>query len=251
MKVLVYSDLHLEFAGFTPPHGDYDAVVLAGDIGVGTEGVEWAIQTFTEVPVVYIFGNHEFYHHELRAVMQAAFEIADGTNIHVVQNETVSLNGVDFICATLWTDFRIRGDEGMGMLQAGSYMNDFRLIRYGDQKLSPADTQEFHFESYHYLAKSVANGSASRKRVIVTHHAPSERSILKQRYDLDLGFAFASNMDDFIRTCGAELWIHGHTHESADYIIGQTRVVSNPRGYARSPTTAGNKEFDPNYVVEV
>ena len=28
----------------------------------------------------------------------------------------------------------------------------------------------------------------------------------------------------------AQLWIHGHTHDSFDYVVNGTRVVCNPRG---------------------
>ena len=43
------------------------------------------------------------------------------------------------------------------------------------------------------------------------------------------------------------LWIHGHTHFNVDYKIGQTRVVTNQRGYVDTP----NETFDPSLVLEV
>ena len=83
---------------------------------------------------------------------------------------------------------------------------------------------------------------------MVTHHAPSIRSIA-DRYKLDpVSAAFASNMDDFILEYQPRLWIHGHTHESFDYKIGKTRVVCNPRGYA---STEENKRFRPDYTLVV
>ena len=62
MRIHILSDLHTEFAPYTPdPAADgADVVVLAGDIGLRTRGVEWARQAF-RVPTFYVPGNHEYY----------------------------------------------------------------------------------------------------------------------------------------------------------------------------------------------
>jgi len=65
MKLHILSDLHTEFADFSPPETGADVVILAGDIGVGVGGVEWAARRFSKVPVVYVPGNHEFYGHDI------------------------------------------------------------------------------------------------------------------------------------------------------------------------------------------
>ena len=88
-KILVYSDLHLEFSDFAPSSAEFDVVVLAGDIGVGTQGVEWAIRNFEDKPVVYICGNHEFYGLDLHGVMRESRELAAGSNVHFLENESV------------------------------------------------------------------------------------------------------------------------------------------------------------------
>ncbi len=51
MKLHVLSDLHTEFAEFSPPETDADVVILAGDIGVGLGGIEWAARRFPKAPV--------------------------------------------------------------------------------------------------------------------------------------------------------------------------------------------------------
>ncbi|CAN7715488.1 metallophosphoesterase [Variovorax sp. LjRoot175] len=63
MKLLILSDLHLEFETFEPPQGlEFDVVVLAGDIhSPGRRAVEWAEARFAAKPVVYVPGNHEYY----------------------------------------------------------------------------------------------------------------------------------------------------------------------------------------------
>jgi calcineurin-like phosphoesterase family protein len=46
--------------------------------------------------------------------------------------------------------------------------------------------------------------------------------------------AFHTELHDFIYDRPqVKLWIHGHTHDDFDYVINQTRVVCNPRGYVK------------------
>jgi hypothetical protein len=44
-------------------------------------------------------------------------------------------------------------------------------------------------------------------------------------------------------------WVHGHMHNQSDYMIGDTRVVTNPRGYMGYETIANT--FDPGFSFEV
>ena len=108
MKLHIVSDLHTEFADFTPPDTDADVVVLAGDVGVGTAGVEWAARRFRAIPVLYVPGNHEYYDHDLRNVDDLRAAAPD--HIHVLDKEVLELGGVRFLGATLWTDFRLHGE---------------------------------------------------------------------------------------------------------------------------------------------
>jgi predicted phosphodiesterase len=81
MKLYVLSDLHNEFSPFLPVSGDYDLVVLAGDIDVKARGVKWANEVFV-CPVIYVCGNHEFYgghiDHTLRKMEKGA-----SSHVHV------------------------------------------------------------------------------------------------------------------------------------------------------------------------
>lgn len=47
------------------------------------------------------------------------------------------------------------------------------------------------------------------------------------------------------------LWIYGHTHESVDFNIGGTRIVSNPRGYPDASGDSINQDFDPALTLEI
>lgn len=82
------------------------------------------------------------------------------------------------------------------------------------------------------------------------HHAPSIMSVAP-RYEGDrLSPAFVSDLpDEFFDV--PSVWIHGHTHSSADYVRGRCRVVSNPRGYPLAGGGFENARFDPGFVVDL
>ncbi len=251
MKLLVYSDLHLEFSNFDVPNSDFDVVILAGDIHVGEHGVRWAKHVFADIPVIYVCGNHEYYHGEINEVQDAIRAEVEGTNVHYLENETIHINDTRFICATLWTDFCLQGDKTVHMMQAGYWMNDYNWIALGDNVLAPEDTERFHQESRRYLqAELSTSNSKARKSVVVTHHAPSAQSLKHERVGVDVSPAYASELGMMMLDYEPDLWIHGHTHESVDYRIGVTRVVSNPRGYSRIANGDGNQNFQRVCIIE-
>ena len=248
MRVHILSDLHLEFAPFQPNTVDADVMVMAGDVHTGANGIKWLLQTFRDKPVLYVLGNHEFYGQKLQKLIANIKEIAQGTNVHVLDNDQVEIRGVVFLGATLWTDFRLLGDPVVSGAVAQAGMNDSRRIRLlpNYRRFLPKDARVFHAQSLHWLGEQM-DSVRGKKIVVVTHHAPSPRSI-PGRFEGDpLNAAFASRLDHFVADCGAALWIHGHIHHHSDYPIGSTRVIANPRGYPSEPHTG----FDPTLVVEI
>lgn len=252
MRLLIYSDLHLEFAGalehLRVPGGDaFDAVVLAGDIHSHTRGVEWAAQAFAGKPVVYVMGNHEFYGAHLHGLILEMRRVARACGVHFLEQDEFVLDGVRFLGTTLWTDFALFG-EGLpmaaAMREAARCMPDFRTIRMGASQgpavkanrfdtwhsgiLRPEDTVALYSRARAWLAGKLAVPSAG-PTVVVTHHLPSVASVA-ERYRADpVSAAFASRLDELVAQ--ADLWIHGHTHDSFDYALGPCRVICNPRGY--------------------
>ena len=118
MKVRILSDLHLEFAVLLPPSIDADVVVLAGDIGVGLDGLAWARNSFPGVPVIYVPGNHEYYGHDIELRSDLRRQSNDG--LYVLDDEAIELQGVRFVGSTLWTDFALNGtaDQSIAMMKA-------------------------------------------------------------------------------------------------------------------------------------
>lgn len=247
MRLHILSDLHIEFDDFTPSATNADIVVLAGDIGVGTGGLEWACEHFPESPLVYVPGNHEFYDHDLQIV--DTLKANAPANIHVLNDEQVEFGGVRFLGSVLWTDFELfgKGKTYFSMQRARDLMEDFSSIRNDDHVFTPEDSITLHQISKAWLRARLAESFGGRT-VVVTHHLPSLRSVAP-RYASDLLTpAFASNLESMIDTGRPALWIHGHTHDAFDYEIYDTRIICNPRGYAYESSNSG---FAADLVVEI
>jgi predicted phosphodiesterase len=250
MKLHILNDLHVEFDTFAPPETDADVVVLAGDIHVGTKGISWASTVFPDKPVLYILGNHEYYGKAYPKHVDDLKALAKGTNIHILENDSLTIDNYTFLGCTLWTDFKLLGDPRIAGFQATQVMNDYRKIRLSPQyrKLRSIDTVVIHNRSLAWLHQEIEPLKArSAKTIIITHHAPSKNSLPDDRQEEIFSAAYASSLDDFVAASGASLWVHGHIHHQQDYALGQTRVVSNPRGYPDER----NAQFLPNLVVEI
>ncbi len=248
MRIHILSDLHLEFAPFQPQQVDAEVIVLAGDIHTGLNGIKWILQAFPERPVIYVLGNHEFYGQKLQKLIADIRELARDSNVRVLENGHVEIGNMVFLGATLWTDFCLNGEPIIAEVAAQMGMNDFRRIRVLPtyRRFRPRDARALHAESLAWLRRQTEE-AAQKKVVVVTHHAPSPQSIPPVFRNDPLNPAFASNLERFIEICGARLWIHGHIHQRADYTIGGTRVIANPRGYPTEPHIG----FDPSLVIEV
>ena len=248
MKIQVLSDLHLEFSAFDPPQTDADVVVLAGDIALGSSGTEWARREFPSQPIIYVPGNHEYYRSQRPEMLNALREDARRHNVHLLDNDEIVIGGVRFLGCTLWTDFELFGvDEKPWAMRAGERgLNDFRLIKEDSlNTFTPMRSFELHAESLRWLTMRLGE-TFSGKTVVVTHHLPSRLSVVDRYKDVPLSACFASELGHLFGMM--DLWIHGHTHDSLDYVVEGTRVICNPRGYVM-PGSSENLDFDPQLVV--
>ncbi len=245
MRIHLLSDLHIGFADFAMPDVEADVRILAGDIGTKLNGLKYALAQ-SSLPTVYLAGNHEYYGAAIPRLTEKMHDAAEGTHVHFLENDEVVINDTRILGCTLWTDFMLLGDDSRGtaMFEAHQQMNDYRLIRRSPRysKLRPSDTRSIHLTSVRWLEARLSKPFAG-KTVIVTHHAPSAKS-LDPRYPVELiSTAFASPLETLVRESRADLWIHGHTHYCADYRIGDTRVVSNQRGYPDEPAPGFDSEL--------
>lgn len=259
MRLLVLSDLHLEQWRQYAPHIDPsisrpDVVILAGDIHNGDRAVPWAQETFRGVPVLYVHGNHEAYGSDMETACKAtAAACASTDNVHFLNDGEHRVGDVRFLGTTLWTDFDLfgTGNRSSSMTASEEVLADYRHIRFSPtdaRLLRAADTARLHAEQRVWLEEKL-DETFNGKTVVITHMAPSMRSVAS-RYAQDLvSGAFASNLDHL--AVKADLWVHGHTHDSFDYAIGKCRVVCNPCGYLLRSGVGENPRFDPNIIVDI
>jgi predicted phosphodiesterase len=247
MKIHLLSDLHTEFAPFDPPETDADVVVLAGDIAKATKGIERAKGWFPDRPVLYVAGNHEYYGESIPRLNHKLTAAADAAGVHFMENREVVIGGVRFLGCTLWTDFELFGERQHSMAAAQAMMNDFRLIRVDPdyRRFRPMDAGATHRRSLNWLMERL-DATFDGTTVIVTHHAPSLRSVNPEFDSHPATPAYASDLE-WLLDGRAALWLHGHTHMGLDYEIGGTRVIANQRGYPDAPAPG----FDPARVIEV
>lgn len=257
MRILILSDLHLEhWHDASPlhcPDPAPDVVVLAGDIWTASHAVPWAAKTFPGIPVLYIAGNHESYGFHL-GLTEAALHTHCTLypDVRFLQMGEYIQAGVRFLGCTLWTDFALFGQDRQiyhaMAVQRG--LNDYRAITtdQDDRLLRASDTMDINSAHVAWL-KAKLDEPFAGKTVVITHHAPSMRSVPEQYKREPLTAGFASNFDDLVAQ--ANVWIHGHTHTSMDYQVEACRVVCNPRGYPRPGHVPENRAFDPAFIIEV
>ena len=263
MKIALCSDLHLEFEDIDLKNTDgAEVLILSGDIMLAADlhshpptvtnpyapyaelskrqitakrFRDFLSRVSNEFPhVVYVAGNHEFYHGKWNASLEhLRTECARYPNIYFLEREIKVINEVSFIGATLWTDCN-RNDR-LTILTLNSMMNDYRVIRNDEHeysRLHPDSTIKRHHQTMSYL-KAVLPDMKDKKVVFVGHHGPSAQSTHpKYQYETHMNGGYRSDLDEFIMDHPQiVLWTHGHMHDPFDYVIGETRVVCNPRGY--------------------
>lgn len=263
MLVRPFSDIHAEFwppnknirilGTVVPPlTTDKETVALiAGDLGLAHRQETWlkALSIFAKqfLAVVYVEGNHFFYHNDFFGrIHELKKKLSLPQNVYFLENESVVINGIIFIGATLWTDFQ--GKDFFKMQHARKNMNDFVVIKKPNgQRLLPEDTVDLFYESRNYIFDAIRNAGA-RKTVVVTHHGISPLSIHERFRGDSLNCAFMTDLSNEIIDHGPDLWVHGHTHNSFDYTLGKTRVIVNPYGYKDVEV---NPQYDKNLVMEL
>ena len=272
MKLLILSDLHLEFAPFEPmPDLEFDVVILAGDIhSPAKRAVQWAVGRFPNKHVIYVPGNHEYYDGRLDTTLFDARREAESSNVHLLDGDELVIDGVRFLGATLWTDFGLAtetpegpvSDVGRAMRVATNLLNDYALIRTVDEtaepdtwqgragrKLLAADTLRIHQAQRAWLQAKLAEPFAG-PTVAVTHHAPHRGSLSAQYANDWASGAFVSELPEVFFEVPL-LWVHGHTHHSFGYQVRACQVVCNPRGYVNWSGQIENQAFEPGLIVDV
>jgi Icc-related predicted phosphoesterase len=275
LKVSYCSDLHLEFRDLELPGGDI--LILAGDICEAknlleswTPGPKLLFEQRSQVhdrynrffadecskyqKVIYVMGNHEHYDFTYDHTYKHIKSLLPN-NVFLLENESIEIDNVVFIGATLWTD--LNGNDPITESVIRQHMNDYQTIkvltenqRKSKRNLRPSDTFNKHQNSLLYI-KQVVESNDSREYVVITHHAPSKTSTKPQyQGDYHVNGAYSSCLDQFIQDHPQiRAWHHGHTHDSFKYMIGETWIMCNPRGYCGYEHQAKNFELQSYDII--
>ncbi|SER59573.1 Predicted phosphoesterase [Faunimonas pinastri] len=267
-RLWILSDLHLEFpeyADWLPPAiPEADVCIAAGDIArpISTS-VRWLAEHILPwMPVVFVPGNHEFYRSSIvEGTADGLAAAAEFSGLELLVDRAVTVRGVRFVGATLWTDYAVQASTAPpedrdrailgAMAIASSGMNDHSQIALQKRpwlRFLAREARFLHHRSRGFIAGELMQ-PFDGPTVVVTHHAPHPESI-HERFasgpDAALTPAYVSDLTEVIEAGQPDLWVHGHVHDSFDYQVGRTRIVANPRGYGTE-----NLDFDPGMVLEV
>jgi predicted phosphohydrolase len=231
------SDLHLEmdlnrkWIGKYPLEVNGDVLLLGGDIMLFAE-LEQHSDFLDYVAANYkatywIPGNHEYYHCSIDSRSGTLHE-AVRDNVYLVNKTTINIGDTDLICSTLWSHISPANEW-----EINRAMNDFKVIKNGDNRLSVADYNELHEQARQFITEAVKSSTAKNK-IVLTHHVPTLMNYPPKYKGDALNEAFATEMHDFIEQSGVDKWIYGHTHyNTPEFKIGKTQMLTNQLGYVR------------------
>ncbi|OAM76024.1 metallophosphoesterase [Devosia elaeis] len=252
MRLWIVSDLHADSLFWVPNRiPGHDAMIIAGDVDKAAAETEQSLlmlARWSPAPIVFVPGNHDVHDVALDAWDRGNEDLLD-RGIHVLSSgQSVVIDGVRFVGATLWTDFGLADDVYASEAWAARHMPEYQQVRRPDGELIwPTDTRDAYLR-HRSAIEAVLSQPHDGPTVIVTHHAPSRRSIAGGVDVADA--AFASDLEGMIHQYQPSLWVHGHVHQHLDYRVGNTRVLANPRGY-QGPDWGENSNFIEDFVVEV
>ncbi|WP_417582854.1 metallophosphoesterase [Pelagibacterium sp.] len=243
MKIWTLSDLHIDVNHADDldlgPHPDCDVIIVAGDVCDGGyhDPAPWLLNEFSDderAKLLFVAGNHEAYGQGLDLVPDYLTRLTDRTGITILHRSVVEIGNQRFVGCPLWSDFSPRLDEHWGD------KGDFAAV----PDLTPDTWRAEHRRDRAWLEEVLEPGD-----VVVTHHAPSfEGLATAMQHNIQkmmLSSGYYTDLEDFIIDRQPALWLHGHTHVTREYAVGQTRVVTNGLGRGH------NHAFDPGYVVEI
>lgn len=263
MKITILSDIHLESDIYYTPWklyspADEHTLILAGDViplrylqkndpedlfcSSGVNFFNRACENFRNV--IYVPGNHEYYHgdiNELDAWFKNFANDMGWYNLHYLNADSIELDGMRFVGATLWTEV-----DPISMGTTARYMADYRTILSGKNRFTAAQSVALHRKHLEYFEATI-----KKDDIVITHHTPSHQSIAPQFKGNGLNPFFYNDLDEFILTKKPRIWVHGHTHASMDYMIGKTRIICNPKGYFNPYrySSPENPEFDERLLI--
>ena len=248
LTIHVFSDKHLDKNPLEPDPleiPEADLAICAGDLSNDRYEAYDYITRYVDITkrkVIFVLGNHDYYDYTLEETITFWEEsrLVKTGKVILLQDDCVVINGIIFAGATYWTD--MNKNDPLTLSQAKENSNDYKRIK----GLTPSDTVESHYLSQRYFKSLVQSKQIGAPLVIITHHAPSWKSVLPKHKHLLSSGRYASHDEDIIRKMKPWFWIHGHIHSFSDYYIDQTRIICNPQGRPED-----DSHYQPNFTLKL
>ncbi len=250
MKIQICSVLHLEFHNNREwlknnpliPKGEI--LIIAGDtyyLEKDYSQLEFINKVSEDFEQVFLIpGNHEYYGGFDISTALYPYKKEIKKNVFLLNNCSININNVLFIFSTMWSKIE------KNVLDIIRGMADFRKIRFKEERFSINHFNMLHEKSFEFITNEV---NKEGKKVIVTHHLPSEECNVEEFKDSTLNNAFCVEKTRFILNNDIDYWIYGHSHRNKnDFKIGGTKMITNQLGYI------GLDEhylFDSEKVIEI
>ncbi len=247
-----------------PPQMDEDletTMVLAGDLWTSSkylsrkypDGKSWMEKVSKQFKyVVFVLGNHDYWGGNISdEAIKVKRSLKDSglNNVFLLEKDSVVLDGIKFVGATLWTDFN-KHDKGV-LMDAANLMNDYKKIRYSSSysKVKPSNIAFIHNEAKSYIFNNAIKDNDEQKLIVVSHMPPSIQSIeeVYRNNPKNINYLYYSDLEEEVLKADIDLWIHGHNHNFSSYSLGKTHVLSNPRGYVNQESY----EFDGKFRISI
>lgn len=257
MKIRLVSDLHVDYNrflndnikfGFEDVLDETDVTLIAGDIaGHYSNEVKFLNRLKNQCKtnkIISIAGNHLGYNYRYNEPYKDCKETQVATLTYIfdenplyLEDRSVQIDDYIIFGCVLFTDFNLYNSVNFSKNMASMYINDFRYVKTVDKTyLEPRTVTPEDYISWFNTSvdkiKYICENNPDKKIIILSHFAPSVKSIDCKYVDDNLNGFYASNLEDVIKKYdNLKLWCHGHCHDSFDYTINQCRVLCSPYGY--------------------
>ena len=253
MKIQLVSDAHLLMDHvFNALNPDADLFIIAGDLAASpaiAKKVLTKIRKQTDIPIIYVLGNHEYYTLNLYTAIDVYKKVlARIKNLYILEQEGVELGGVCFWGTTLWSDL----SDPMAALTVQRALMDYEMIEKAPgEPIKAIDTQGKYLQSVKWLTEKL-EANTSCQNVVITHHAPCW-ACRDTQFDYDsnnrwVTCGFCNRLDALMHKYSISHWFYGHTHKSFKFRVGETQIVSNQMGLRHEQKHSG---FNPRLLIEI
>lgn len=263
-QIQFLSDIHLNINyGFScqpPKNGLSTGLIIAGDLTTAKDSDlfdKFLFEIYKSYTwILFILGNHDYWGSSLtKAKDSFDFMTNSYENVYLMTDRKVFyLDDKVLFGDTFWTNMGNHDISAMTMWN--KIMSDSVYI---DSEISSGaltvEEMIIEFYSSKKRLEYVLSEHPDSNFLIVSHMAPSIKSVSRKYLpSIDqtqrqveiyrsMNFYYHSDLEDFIRENPRILyWLHGHSHTTSSYKIGNTEILCNPKGYHKENPVFKNRE---------